>query len=47
MIGIWNLVIHTLSSWVITLVNLLQSLSGDMGIDLSRGDIRMAEHDLD
>jgi hypothetical protein len=36
-----------LASWVVTLMNLLQSLSGHMGIYLSAGDIRMAEHHLD
>jgi hypothetical protein len=35
------------TSGVITLVNLLQSLSRNMRIDLGRGDVRMAEHELD
>ena len=36
-----------LASRMVTLMNLLQSLSGHMGIYLSAGDIRMAEHHLD
>jgi hypothetical protein len=36
-----------LPSRMVTLMNLLQSLSGHMGIYLSAGDIRMAEHHLD
>ena len=47
MIGIWNLVIHVLASWMITLVNLFQSFPRDMRIDLSRGDIHVAKHHLD
>jgi len=45
-IVVWNLVIHTLASRVIPLMNFLQSLPGHMGIDLSGRDIHMAEHHL-
>jgi len=38
---------RNLASGVILLMNLLQSLSGHMGIYLSGGDIRMAKHHLD
>lgn len=40
-------VFRSLTSRVILLVDLFQSLSGHVGIDLSRGDIHVAEHHLD
>jgi len=36
-----------LASWMIPLMNLLQSLSSHMGIYLSGRDIRVAKHHLD
>src|SRR4030043_185920 len=39
-------IFRQLSSWMITLVNLLQSLSCDMGIYLSGGNIHVTKHHL-
>lgn len=34
---------HRLSPWMVLLMQRLQPLLGDMGIDLSRGEVAMAE----